>query len=238
MSSRKILSIDIGLKNFAQYIETISSDDMTAFKNIYTSIPVSKRTKDNSDIKDIICEMALKGKREHISVHNILKDDEEAQDKYFDISIRKKIIEHLDSQREVFHDVDTVVIEQQYFKTFSYGKRGKPVNVKGGGEANIRAIKISEIVISWFLIHFPLKEVIVFPSSDKTETFGAPKNLTKPQRKKWSIEFCTSLFEKREDDYVLDLFKRTKKICKQKLDDMCDAMLQCQAFKYRYLIQI
>jgi hypothetical protein len=233
-----ILSIDIGLKNFAQYVETVNESDLEKFRQSYLEIPVSKRFASDDRVQDVVRNICLTGKCSHISVHDIMFEtcNDITTSTMFTIDTRRAIIEHLESQRQLFENVDIVVIEQQFFKTYSFGKKGKPIGVKGGGEANVKAIKIAEDVVMWFLMRYPFKEIVMFPSTDKTAMLGAPKGLTKPQRKKWSTEYCTQLFEKRGDDYILDTFKRKKKLQKQKLDDMCDAMLQCQAFKFKFLV--
>jgi hypothetical protein len=59
--------------------------------------------------------------------------------------------------------------------------------------------------------------------------------MTKPQRKKWAVEYMMGIFRSRGDETRLEFLKTTKKIRKQKLDDMCDAALQCQAYKIKML---
>lgn len=208
--SMKVLSFDIGIKNFAQYIETYNDDELLKC--------------------DAVSKVMNVGVCNHISVHDLVAEYD-VPDKEFTTDSRKAIISHLDSFEAMFRDVDTVLIEQQYFNTYSFGKKKK------GGEANVKAIKIAEDVLMWFLIKFPSKKIIVFPSVNKTQLLGAPLKLTKPQRKKWSTDTAMAVFQNRGDISTVEFLKREKKVRKQKLDDMCDAMMQCQAYKYKILFE-
>jgi hypothetical protein len=187
-----ILSFDIGLRNFAYYIE-----------------------KEDGNIK--------------MDVVDILSLEDVDGDEYT-IQLRKKVIETLDGviQENPVKDIlqTTVLIEQQYFNTYSFGKK-----TKKGTEANIKAIKVAETVTTYFLIKLNGCNVVHVPSSLKTKALGAPAKLTKPQRKKWAIEKAMELLSSRGDTATLDFLTRMKKVRKQKLDDVCDAMLQCEAWK-------
>lgn len=144
-----------------------------------------------------------------------------------DIQTRKNLAEYLQSIHDVFEDVDIVRIEQQYFNTFSRGKK------KAG--ANMNAIKLAEDVMFWFLLNFPEKDIDYFGSQYKTQVLGAPEKLTKPQRKKWSVGIATQIFTMRGDEEALDGYKRKKGV-KTKNDDKSDTVIMCQAFKYRTYI--
>lgn len=143
----------------------------------------------------------------------------------YDVVSRRKVLSFLDEKKEMWHTVDVVLVEQQYFNTFSKGRKRK------GGEANVKAIKIAETVMTYFLLRFPFKEIIYYPSYNKTVLLGAPAKLTKPQRKKWSVEHTLRVLEhERKDTNTLDKLRYIKKTRKQKLDDVCDSFLQIQAW--------
>ena len=230
----RIASFDIGLRNFAQYVEEVDVATIQKLNTRYKSLPakLQRRVKGqmNDAIREILDELFMCGKRIELGVYDLNVCDD--ADPPYEMDARRSVIAHLESFRDVFNTCDIIVIEQQYFSTFTPGKLKKTA----GTEANVKAIKIAESVMSWFLIRFPYKEVVFFGSQFKTQTLGAPDNLTKPQRKKWSIEKATDILTKRGDVYALDCMKRSKKIGKQKQDDVCDALIQCQAYKFRVLV--
>ena len=76
-----------------------------------------------------------------------------------------------------------------------------------------------------------LKEVFYFPAYNKTQLLGAPKKLSKPDRKKWSIQAATEIWIDRDDKGSLkELAKYKKK------DDICDCLVMTLAFIIYYII--
>jgi hypothetical protein len=55
--------------------------------------------------------------------------------------------------------------------------------------------------------------------------------MTKPQRKKWSVQKVTEILENRGETDILDGMKK-----KKKKDDLADVVVQLQAFKYRHYV--
>jgi hypothetical protein len=146
------------------------------------------------------------------------------------MDVRRALFSHLEKFRSLWDICNVFVIEQQYFNTFT--PKGRKTR---GTEANVKAIKIAEGVLAWFLINYPEREIEYFGSQYKTQMLGAPDKLNKPQRKKWSVEKTITDFERLGKDKELEHLRKRKKQ-KQKLDDMCDAYVQCQAYKFRFLI--
>ena len=101
--------------------------------------------------------------------------------------------------------------------------------------ANVDAIKIGEMVMTWFLINYSDREIMSFGAQFKTQMLGAPGSLTKHQRKKWAIEKAKEIFEQRGDEEALEMMTKGKK-AGQKQDDVADACVQCQAFKFRHMV--
>lgn len=229
-------SIDIGLKNFAQCVEKVDLNKINAIEKKYSSLPkhLQKRVIGNTapEIEEILQETFLSGELVDCGVYNLNSVETEENSKLFEIQNRMLVFKHLDTFRGLWQKCDIVLIEQQYFSSMpsKFGK-GKT----GGTEANIRAIKIAECVLSWFLIRFPFKEITFFGSQYKTQLLGAPNSLTKPQRKKWSVEKATKILQDRNDTHTLEKMKISKK-SKQKQDDVCDTIIQLQAYKFRCLI--
>lgn len=240
-----IASFDIGVKNFAQYVEETDLEKLEELsKKYHATIPsaLRKRVKTilTPEISAILEEMFLIGERKEMGVYDLTRDtpqgeEGEGGDQNYDIDSRRNIFKHLEAHRATWDKCDMFMIEQQYFNMTTFGPKG--AKKTKGGDANVKAIKIAETVASWFLIMYPTKRVIFFGSQYKTQSLGAEDGLTKPQRKKWSVEKAVDILTKRQDEYALDFMKRSKKISKQKQDDVCDTLIQCQAYKFREYIQ-
>lgn len=267
----RLASFDIGKVNFAHYIEDIDVNKILELEKIYKSIPkkLQRKTKGELDdqMKNIIEGIYLSGSRIHTGVYDI-RDQENSQT--FDIQTRRNLIHHMDTYKNIFENCDIFVIEQQYFKTWSGGRK-RGTNRSPGTEANVDAIKIAECLMTWLLCEFPLKEVCYFGSQNKTQILGAPWNLSKIQRKRWASEECRRLYNLRNDKSLVDLFiledlvyrkklssenkiqyflgkydsknsedgiSLAEKVVRkrQKLDDISDACLQAQAFKFKTMV--
>jgi len=225
----RIASFDIGKRNFAHYIEDRDFKELLKMKG-----------------KQIKNDFLKGGKTIELDVVNLC----EKKNRYND-SIRRNMIQYLDSKYEIFSTVDIFVIEQQFFSSFGRKKTA---------QANVDAIKIGECVSTYFTLNFPDAEVVTFSSTFKTQSLNAPKKMNKIQRKKWAVDKAKEIFRSRGEtdmcniyDYIEDNFKKrcdpikiqaqlktisdgyqefAKKVLvgKQKLDDISDSMLQCQAY--------
>lgn len=227
----KLASFDVGRVNFAQYIEEADDEMLEELKRRFDNLnPLNKRhTKGpmNDYVNSILEEMYKSSKLISTGVFD-LRSDKSA--KSLDIDTRKNLFHHLREYYDIFEECDVVIIEQQFFNTFASNGRRVP-----GGGANVDAIKMGECLFSWFTINFPFKEVLFFSSTYKTQILGAPFKLTKPQRKNWAIEKAKEIFNLRGDciSLITDVKKKnSKKVC----DDICDACVQCQAFKYKRFV--
>lgn len=263
----RIASFDIGKVNFAHYIEDVDTPTILKLEQEYKSLPKKLQRKTKGEltpqIRNIIEGLYLSGKRVHTGVYDIRSNKEDT----FDIQTRKNLICHLDKHRSLFDNCNVFVVEQQYFKVWSGGRKKKGP----GTEANVDAIKIAECLTTWLLCEYPLKEVLYFGSQNKTQILGAPWNLSKPQRKKWAIEEARRIYELRKDKTLVDLFNLEDRVFRkrldnenkiksyidtydktndidgielsikivrnrQKLDDISDACLQAQAFKFKTMV--
>ena len=79
------------------------------------------------------------------------------------------------------------------------------------------------------------KEIVEFPAYHKTQLLGAPKTekkngklsaMSKPQRKKWSVQQAVDILCKREEMNIVDKIDSVSK-----RDDLADTFLQLQAYK-------
>ena len=266
----RIASFDPGKKNFAQYVEDCSIDDMTRLEDRYKSLPkqLQRRIKGvmNDDISNILNDLYLGGERVHLGVFDFTEEEDEPRE--YSLQARKNLLNHLSSFKKLWDTCDVFIIEQQYFRTFSPG--GKFGRKNKGTEANVDAIKIAETIYMWFLERYPRKIITLFGSQFKTQILGAPWKMTKPQRKKWSEEKAREIYESRSDEDAMELYRlkervfrkrinteekvqsfldtfesEKKDMCylaekivreRQKLDDVADTCVQCQAFKFKTMV--
>lgn len=263
----RIASFDIGKKNFAQYVEDTDVSQLKILEKEYKSLHSSKKKRSKNvatspEVFDILNKLYLAGTRVQTGVYDLRSSP---SIKYLDIQTRRNILNHLEKFRKEWKDVDVVIVEQQFFKT--WGGRGK----NKGSEANVDAIKVGELVIGWFLSEYPDKIVEYFSSQNKTKLLGADKIMSKPQRKKWAEVKAREIYNLRSDIEMIDLFvlqdtifrKRLKAADKiqeyidtyphsqdvycmelaekivrsrQKLDDIADTLLQCKAYLFKRFI--
>lgn len=229
----RIASFDIGKKNFAFYVEDCSSELILKLNATYSKLPknLQRRVKGpmNQQIQNIVSQLCNDGKRVEMGVFDIRADKESNT---LDIQTRANMQKLLKEYESLWDSCDIFVIEQQYFN-ISNGKKSKATG------ANVDAIKLAEICAGWLIEKYhPFKTIIEFGAMYKTQTMGAPDNLTKPQRKKWSIEFGTKIFESRNDQEGIDILnsKKNSKGKKQKQDDVYDCVIMTQAYKFRKMI--
>lgn len=225
------MSIDIGIKNFGVFIERIKKSSLDSLRERYRKLPKEKRRRTKGkmykEITDILNTMYEESETLYMDVLNFSPTTKRPD---LTKEIRLELISYLDSRKSYWDKADVIIIEQQYFSTFTpKGKRNKSTH------ANIKAIKFGEDTFMWFLIHYPYKEIVYFGAMFKTQILGASPTLTKPQRKRWSNEKTKEIAELR-DDKVIKEFLRDCKKKKRKTDDGCDGCTTCQAYKYRTYI--
>lgn len=253
----RIASFDIGRCNFAQYVEEFDEEKLFSLRNRYKSLPKKQQRRIKGEmtqeIADILNEIAVNSQRINVGVFNFTTEN----DNCLNNTVRLKCIKHLEKYRDLWKECDEFIIEQQFF---AMGRK------KSAG-VNMDAIKLAEGVYMWLLTNFPNKEIVYFGSQYKTQIFGAPLKMSKPERKRWSIQKSKEIFTERCDQDMVNVFEvsefvkfkriiteeRYLGIClqfrceskdakklrskilkqKQKLDDICDAFVQCQVHKYK-----
>lgn len=213
----KVASFDIGSKNFAFTIEEFDEIKLGCIK------PPSNRYNKNwtstDEWKHTLNEVYKNGRIELYMNIDLTKGIPPTKLKsYLHPDIFRNMIKELDKFKMFFEEVDVVLVEQQ---------------VSFGAKMNIKAVKIGAHCFNYFLMRYPKIEVIEYPAYNKTKILGAIKGLTKPQRKKWSVEEAKHILDLREDYENLDHLKDSKK-----RDDLADVVTQLQSFKVvRFLDQ-
>jgi len=186
-----IASFDIGDINFAIYIESF---DIIQLKELNKKYKKNERWNN----KTFIDEVCMNGKRIYTEVKNLRGD---VKDKNLTNRTRINLFEYLDSLSNLLRKVDIILVENQYQRIIGRGMKRRV-------EANMKAIKISECVMTYFLLRYPEKHIELFQSSNKTHTLGAPKSIkTKPERKKWCTIFAEDVYNLRDDKGMKLLYK-------------------------------
>ncbi len=233
----RIASIDIGRKNFAHYVEDVCLDGphgIFALEKRYKALPKAMRRRVKGplqgEMKDIISRVCETGTTVHYGVVDLREDPE---NKKLDVPTRYNLFKYLYSLRHIWETCDAVLIEQQYFSTFTpKGRRGKKT------EANVDAIKLAEVCWSFFALVCPPHELLFYGSTNKTQIMGAPQGLTAYRRKRWSVIKMKEILEQRRETAVLTALETLKKSRKQKLDDIADCLVQAQAFKFQKMVAV
>ena len=253
-SQLRIAFFDIGKKNFAQYVEDCDIDELKSLNDRYNQLPknLQRRVKGNMnpEIEGILNDMYKSSSTLHMGVFDLRNENEE---NILDYDTRKNIITHLEKYKNWWDTCDIIGIEQQFFTNAPFARSKK------SGGANIDAIKISEIVCSWFLMTYPTKDIknltsfknigtdkhIGFLSAPfKTLILGMPN---KCNRKKWAVQKAIEICEIREEKENVEMLTARKKrgatvkkgknkVTVNKKDDVCDCILSAQALKMKFFI--
>lgn len=218
MKNTNILSIDIGTKNFAFWIDSFPSELLEQrIKLVYnpngTATVESKRLLEN---------IAMAGKTILFSNENIATGEDSKVEVSTDTLCT--LNDFLNSHKDTFATCEYIVVEKQ----MSFGK-----------VRNTKAIRVAHHVQSYFIAMFGrFAKIISFPAYHKTQVLGAEKLKTvntkgvvrykavdKPARKKWSVNIAEDVLLARRDwesiEKIGDL---------QKKDDVSDCLLQGIAF--------
>lgn len=267
LNTLRIASFDVAKINFGEWVADVNVETVRKLKEKYNNLPsnLKRRVKGkmNSHISNILEELYKDAKRVHVGVYNF-RDDENST--ILDIETRRNLLSHLRKYEMLWDSCDIFVIEQQYFNSFSGGRKKKG---KGKG-ANMDALKIAEAILIWFMDNYLFKEIVSFGSQFKTQILGAPWGLKDGQRKKWAIQKAEEILRIRGDFEMVSLYELKKSLFrkrlnseekiisftkdferspkdikelankivrnKQKLDDFSDAYLQLLAYVFRVLI--
>jgi hypothetical protein len=208
-----ICSIDPGIKNFAICIENIDTNklkEITCPDNrfIKQTAKISIPTQEYCEFlkKIIFYSNTILCENVDISMGVKMRNSKDLSDK-----ILLNLKEYLESKKNIFDNCEVIIIEKQMcFK----------------GKINHMAIKIAYFCYSWFLINYgENKKLVDFMAYNKTQIMGAPNNLTKVLRKKWSSNKCSEIWNERNDTVMIEKLKKIKK-----KDDLGDTLLMCLAY--------
>lgn len=125
----------------------------------------------------------------------------------------RNIIELLDSYSKEMKNLDIVIVEGQMDKAREM-------------------MHLQHTLISYFLIKYPGVFLVEISSKIKGKNLGAGK-LPRPKLKAWSIDKAVELSTVRKDKKFLEYYKQETedKLKKDiKVDDICDTLIQIEAF--------
>jgi len=113
----------------------------------------------------------------------------------------------LDKYREYFNEAHLVIVERQILP-------------------NYMAIRVMQHTISYFNILFPKLVVVDQDPKVKHRDLGAPKDITGNALKKWDVVKARELLDIRNDTRGKSMLRGVS----GKLDDVCDTIIQVEAF--------
>jgi hypothetical protein len=187
-----------------------SPDYLTFLEEFYRSGRTIVCT--NSDITRDDFEEADKLKRKRRTKTEIEQEDKkEKKNTKLDAAMFLRLTALLDRYKEQFDKCTTILIEQQ---------------MSFGATINTTAIKIAQHTYSYFLFRYgSTKQIIEFPSYNKTQILGAPGGLDKPSRKKWAIVKANEIWTCRGDETMASFVQSNKK-----KDDLSDCLLHVLSY--------
>lgn len=212
----RCVSIDIGAKHFALYIEEFDNVTLKEqFNALITGRPQKKRRGaspwDSLTLKERwnLCRDHGKCLLLELTDLTLMGTD-----------IFVALINYLNNHKKLLDLVDVVIIEQQM-------------------STNVQAVRIAQHVFSYFMVNYTnkvmdnqLKLRYVQPQ-EKLRVFETPADIrsNKRKRKQWSESTAIKFMEDRADNYGVSTLSEHANCKDSKGDDLADAVMQCQAFK-------
>jgi len=238
-----IAGFDIGLKNFAIWVEEFKEIPKCEVKNKY-----KKSGEPTDEFQEYLNNLVKSGRRVYVNKVDLSTDNDikvvmKVKNSQVKIQNRKeeacllsgesfekkkvektvdrhvtlvsnsnlvKLTRFLSSIKELLDKIDCFVIEKQM-------------------KSNPKAEQLQYHLRSFLLInYFENKEIILFPSTHKTQVLGAPKGLGNKERKTWASETVKKILELRKDtEGINEVFTRKKY---GKADDVSDCLLHILAY--------
>ena len=251
----RIASFDIGRCNFAQYIEEFDPNILINLEKRYSSLSFKERQRSSDQI---LKETVLCGKRVSTGVYDFTDSDLPDGDRQ-DLSIRLYLLAHLSKFERLWRSCDIFVIEQQYFNTRDKSDANIDAIKMGEGVFMWFLDRYPFKTICYFGSQFKTR---IFNAPRKltkarrkkwaieiTRSFYKDRgdkeminifNLAEAvKRKQIKTKARAESFKNLYPCHSPDTTELSEKIInKQKLDDVSDAFLQCQAFKFKRMVTL
>lgn len=221
----RVLSIDIGVRNLAMWIEEYDIDKLEERKKSLKKI--GKRVNENNEsteeyknfLKDFFLECS---KTVYADKIDLCENTEFKKTKNNMIILNNQIlfnvIKELDKRKDTLIDVKYIVIEKQL-------------------KNNPNAQAVQNHIHAYFLHQYGLSKIVeVFDSCHKTRMLGCPRKINvegkmqkinKAYRKKWTTNLTRGiLFDRKDKKFYQYVFEENK----SKADDLSDTFCQASAF--------
>lgn len=207
----KAASFDIGSVNLGLYVEEFDTDVLERIPKVKVKKGINNLPSDAYMYQ--IYQVYKEGSRVLHEIVNMTQSPHECRD-YKDDCVLLNACHFLDKYTPVWDTCSLFVIERQMKK-------------------NHVAQRIEKLIYSYLINRYgPFKVVTDIQASRKTQVLGAPKKMTKPQRKAWAVEEGKKVYEYRNDQKGLVDIQLSKK-----KDDLGDSLLQLQALKFLVYVE-
>jgi hypothetical protein len=210
-----IASFDIGKKNFAFCVEEVSLQSMSSIHNVDSKYRFYKDGTPTPEFNVMLKSLCSSGKI--ILLDNVDLSKNCDNNKSLDSQVFINMNNILDKHKLIWDKCICFVIEQQM--SFKQSR-------------NTIALKLGQHCFSYFIFHYAnFKKTIEFPAYYKTKILGAHKKMNKQERKAWAVSKALEILADRNDEEtMLTITSRKKR------DDVADALVQLQAYKYLIFI--
>ncbi len=225
-TKQQILSIDIGVRNLAMWVEEFDLQKLADFKKQYKTInpKLVENNVPSETYKTFLDQFLLTSSKTIWADKIDLCEDEKVINKtknnmiILNNNILFNIIKQFDKRRDILIHVNTIVIERQL-------------------KDNPNAQVIQNHIHAYLLHQYGLsKDIVIFDSCHKTRVLGCPKKvedkgkmvkINKTFRKKWTTNLTRRImFDRKDKTFYNFVFEQNK----SKADDLSDTF--CQACAY------
>ncbi len=225
----RALSIDIGTKNMALYIEEFDIEKLHELTLPEQADRFDKNHLPTKEYKDVLKKVYKNGQCKFLDLVNL---SGAKSGKVVTIDTLLNLTKYLEDHCELIDECSFVIIEEQMNSRIA---------------KNTNAVRLQHHIHSWFVIKYGnFKPCIIFRSKFKSQVLGAPnkvlyekgknkgeyKKRNKNQLKKWSEKLGMSILNLRKDDNTLMYVTDSKK-----KDDVMDALVQFQSCKVKFFIE-
>lgn len=223
--TEQVLSIDIGVRNLALWIEEYNMDSVRTKQQELKKI--TKRTNENNEpteeYKTFLNNFLLSCSRTiYADKIDLCENEDFKKTKNHMIILNNRIlfniVKEFDKRKDILINVKHIVIEKQL-------------------KNNPNAQAIQNHIHAYFLHQYGLsKNVEIFDSCHKTRILGCPKKVTvdgkmtkinKSYRKRWTTNLTQNILLERKDK---KFYKFVFEDNKSKADDLSDTFCQSSAF--------
>ncbi len=225
-----IAGFDMGLRNFATWIDKYNLTLIKQLKNIPDKKRYNQNKEPTPEFSDLLKKLYLTGERVFVDKVDLCKEGDKKMRKQPVVTqqILVRLTNYLEdlNEKKVFDNVSYFLIEEQL-------------------KANPNAQQLSYHLRAYLIMLFlNFRKIIMFPSKYKTQILGAPKLIYHEKkkkmvklgtkRKKWSSEKVFQILTDRNDiSGLADIYAKKKY---GKADDTADCCLENLAFVYMYYL--